>query len=145
MAGKVEWIGVRPERRAEVIAVDRAGIDLENGLEGDHVTQPHRQVTIISMEQMKDVADRLEQESVDPADTRRNILISGVDFDQVSGKHIAIGSAEIEVTGYCHPCKRMDENLGDGGRLAMARKAGYTCKVLKSGEVSVGSPVEILD
>ncbi len=66
MAGKIEWIGVRPERRAEVVAVDRAEIDLENGIEGDHVTQPHRQVTIISKEQMEQVAARLGKDSVDP-------------------------------------------------------------------------------
>ncbi len=145
MAGKIEWIGVRPERRAEVVAVDRAEIDLENGIEGDHVTQPHRQVTIISKEQMEQVAARLGKDNVDPSATRRNILISGLDFDLNSGTKIALGDAEIEVTGYCHPCSRMDENLGDGGRLAMARLAGYTCKVLKGGTVTVGADVAVLD
>ena len=144
MSGKIEWIGVRPERRGDVISVSSVTIDEANGLSGDHPTKPHRQVTIISKEQLDEVARRLGKEHVETSATRRNILISGLDFDTVDKQRIQLGSAIIEVTGYCHPCSRMDENLGEGGRLAMARLAGYLAKVIRSGEVAVGDPVSVL-
>ena len=145
MTGKIEWIGVRPERRAEIVRVDRVNVDLETGLSGDHDSKPHRQVTIISSEQMRKVAERLGRDAIDPAATRRNIMIAGIDFDQLKDQKLQLGTAEIEITGYCHPCSRMEENLGEGGRLAMAHLAGYTAKVIRSGDAGIGDEVRVLD
>jgi len=145
MAGKIEWIGIRPERRAEVKSVADVRVDINDGLVGDHVTQDHRQVTIISKEDLEQVRQTIGTETIDPADARRNIVISGMDFTDLNGAKIRLGDeAVIEVTGYCHPCQRMDENFGEGGREAMAHKAGWTAKVLISGDASIGDRVELM-
>jgi MOSC domain-containing protein YiiM len=146
MKGTVNWIGIRPERKAPVQVVEYVFADIENGLTGDHPAKAHRQVTLISNEALKQVADLLGKPSVDPADTRRNILISGLDFGLASGRQLQVGEALLEVTGPCLPCSRMEENLGEGGRLAMANTeaGGLTAKILQSGKIAVGDTVSIM-
>jgi len=141
MAGKVEWIGIRPKRKAPVESKESVNVDLDSGIEGDHPTVANRQVTIISKEHLKAVSSSLGMEKIDPAAARRNIVISGLDFESLENATIRIGGVLLEVTGPCRPCKRMEENLGEGGRLAMAGKGGWTTRVVESGSINLGDTV----
>lgn len=143
MSGTVVWISVRPERKSEVRPVTQVAADVHTGLDGDHDTVPHRQVTLISKEVLDRVADTLGHGSIDPGATRRNIMISGLDLDLPAGTQVQVGTAILEITGPCHPCIRMDENLGSGGRMAMAGAGGLTARVLRSGQISIGDAVAI--
>ena len=141
MTGKVEWIGIRPERKVPLISKESVFVDVKTGIEGDHPSAAHRQVTIISKEQLEDVRIALNASSIDTASTRRNILISGIDFVGLENAKLQLGSALVEITGPCHPCNRMDENFGEGGRNAMKNLSGWTTRVLESGVISVGDEV----
>lgn len=143
MNGVVKWIGVRPMRKAPVEMQTSVFADIASGLSGDHDTQPHRQVTLISAEALEKTARLLSVPVVDPAKTRRNILIAGIDFDIAPGTQMILGEAIVEITGPCLPCSRMDENLGEGGRAAMADAGGLTARIVKSGRISTGDSVEI--
>ena len=78
--GKVEWIGIRSERRAEVQSVSQAYANPDTGLEGDHFKKSStgkRQVTLIQQEHL-DVVDRiLGKSDIAPESLRRNIVVSG--------------------------------------------------------------------
>ena len=140
----VKWIGIRPERRAPVQSCASVFADKESGLTGDHSTKPHRQVTLISYEALQQVAERLRIPIADPAKARRNTVISGLDFDLDSGVQIKVGNALLEITGPCLPCERMEENFGEGGRLAMANAGGLTARILDSGPIALGDEVEVI-
>jgi MOSC domain-containing protein YiiM len=144
MSAKVIWIGVRPERKAPVQSRTEVYADREDGLTGDHPTQPHRQLTLISQEAMEEVARILKIEKADPAKTRRNMLIEGLDLSLSSGDQLRIGGAIIEITGPCLPCERMNETFGHGGRLAMAEAGGLTARILLSGTIRVGDEVRVV-
>lgn len=143
MNGRIEWIGIRPQRKADVVPVKSVNVSLESGLDGDHDTKPHRQVTLISQEALQSIATQLKVDEIDPAATRRNIAISGLDFTSMLGKRVQLGSATLEITGECHPCSRMEENLGEGGRLAMANQGGLTARVISGGIVAIGDDVVV--
>lgn len=144
MQGKVEWISIRPVRKEPVVPVDTVEASVESGLDGDHKAKPHRQVTIISQEALTEIAGQLGQQKIDPARTRRNIVVSGLEFSKLDNARITIGKAVIEVTGICHPCQLMDHNLGNGGRAAMeGYKAGLTARVVQSGTINIGDPVSV--
>jgi MOSC domain-containing protein YiiM len=145
MNAKVVWIGIRPERKAAVEPQSSVYADNEHGgLTGDHNTRPNRQVTLISKEMLDKVAQRLNIPYADPALTRRNILISGLNFDLKEGTIVQVGNAVLEVTGPCLPCERMEENFGSGGRVAMADAGGLTARILVSGSISVGDVVDLV-
>ncbi|MEM9774396.1 MAG: MOSC domain-containing protein [Chloroflexota bacterium] len=145
--GEVKWIGVRPGRGMAVVVLQEAEISLENGVEGDRYggrPGSARQVTLISKEHLEAVGSMLGRESIDPALTRRNIVVSGINLLALKGKLFKIGDAVLEYTGLCHPCSKMETALGAGGYNAMRGHGGITAKVMQSGKVVLGSSVCML-
>ncbi len=145
-SGKVQAISFRPERR-EPPQVTQSILAIENeGLEGDHYSKKggNRQVTLIQAEHLQTVASYLQKEEVDPMLTRRNIVTRGINLLALKDKQFKIGEAILEYTGECHPCSRMEENLGHGGYNAMRGHGGITARVVKSGEIRVGDSLEVI-
>lgn len=144
--GQICWIGVRPGRRepmqikSDVLAI--AG----NGLEGDHYDNRDggRQATIILAEDLAAAAQALGIEAIDPSMTRRNIVVSGVNLHLPVGTLVQLGECIVELTGPCHPCARMEENLGKGGTKALAHKGGFTAIIRTGGLLQLNDPVFVL-
>jgi MOSC domain-containing protein YiiM len=144
--GKVEMITVRPEKRQSPIEVQSVNVTVASGLEGDHFSSTRstkRQVTFIQKEHLDAVGSILGKE-VDPLLTRRNIIISGINLLSLKNQRFQVGTAVFEGTGECHPCSRMEENLGAGGYNAMRGHGGLTARVLEDGEIHPGDEVRFL-
>jgi MOSC domain-containing protein YiiM len=143
--GRVDWIGLRPERREALESVSEANVTLEDGLVGDHYSgrNKRRQVTLIQAEHLQGVAHMLGRELVDPQLTRRNIVVSGINLLAFKDRRFRIGTAILEMTGPCEPCSRMEENLGPGGYNAMRGHGGITARVIQGGQVKVGDEVRL--
>jgi MOSC domain-containing protein YiiM len=56
---------------------------------------------------------------------------------------VRAGDAVFEITMVCDPCHRMDE-LRQGLRAELEGKRGMLARVVGSGEIAVGDPVELL-
>jgi MOSC domain-containing protein YiiM len=143
--GRLEWIGLRPERHAPLAVVDSANI-LLYGLEGDHRSKEGaRAVTLIQHEHLPAIAALAGRESVDPAMLRRNLAISGINVGALKGRLFRIGGAVLKGTDKCAPCSRMEEALGAGGYNAMRGHGGLCAAVFEAGPVRVGDAVRVLD
>jgi len=141
-AGRVEWIGVRPERHAMPVQVDAVEV-AATGLIGDHYsgTSGKRAVTLIQAEHLSAIASLTGHSSVDPALLRRNIAVRGINLVALKGKRFRIGSAVLEGTGPCDPCSRMEAALGRGGLNAMRGHGGLTAMVIQPGHIRVGDEI----
>jgi MOSC domain-containing protein YiiM len=142
--GRVMWIGVRPQRRAEIDVRDQVEAITDVGLAGDHYrsrTNGKRQVTLIQAEHLAVVGALLGEEAIDPARLRRNIVVSGVNLLALKGRRFRIGEALFEASGLAHPCSRMEEELGPGGYNAMRGHGGLTARVVSGGVIRVGDIV----
>ena len=139
-AGTVEWIGIRPEKRAEVVSVNSVMLDPVHGIQGDHYAgrSGKRQVTLIQAEHLPTIASMLHRDQVRPGQLRRNIVVSGINLLALKDKSFQLGEAVLEFTGLCHPCSRMEENLGKGGYNAMRGHGGITARVISPGKVQIG-------
>ncbi len=142
--GKVAWIGLRPGRRAAVVAVRTAEVG-PNGLVGDHGRPGQRAVTLIQSEHLAAVGAFLGRGPVAPELTRRNVVVSGLNLASMRGSRIGIGNAVIRITGPCAPCSRMEEALGPGGYNAMRGHGGWCAEVIEVGRIAVGDAVRPLE
>ena len=141
--GKIEWIGLRPIKKADLTEVTSAEITVESGLTGDHNARKggKRMVTLIQREHIDLVASVMNK-SVSPLDLRRNIVVSGINLLALHDQEISLGEGVVlKGTGYCVPCSRMEENLGPGGYNTMIGHGGITASVISGGSVAVGDPI----
>lgn len=164
--GRVEWIGLRPARRAPVQGVPEVEVHPLVGLIGDHgKTAPprltaltgeagelavpasvppvpggpgRRQVTLIQAEHLPVIAALAGLEAVTPQQLRRNIMVSGLPLLALKERRFQIGGVILEGTGECHPCSRMEEELGEGGYNAVRGHGGLTARVIRGGVIHVG-------
>jgi MOSC domain-containing protein YiiM len=146
--GRVTWLGLRPERRADMIVVQAADLEQGRGVVGDRYQRLDggRQVTLIGEENLRSIADFLGQDSPVGAElVRRNIVVAGVNLLALKEQRFRVGEALLETSGECHPCSRMEEVLGVGGYNAMRGQGGITAKVIEGGRVAIGDPVIGLD
>lgn len=144
--GKVEWIGIRPSKKAELEFLRQCSVTEEHGLIGDHYQgrSRKRQVTLIQSEHLEVVGHILKRK-IQPELCRRNLVISGINLLALKDHKIKIGDQVIlEITGLCHPCTRMEENLGEGGYNAMRGHGGVTASVIQGGQISLLDPVSLI-
>jgi len=138
--GRVEWIGIRPERRAPLASMSNVEAIAGYGLAGDHYASKSngkRQVTLIQLEHLEAVAKLLRLGKLDAAGVRRNVLVSGINLYALRDRKFRIGEVLLEGSGTCDPCSRMEEVLGEGGYNAMRGHGGITARILESGFLSV--------
>lgn len=140
-AGRIDWIGLRTERRGLVQEVAETEVEM-TGLVGDrHSRANRRSVTLIQTEHLAVIGSLLGRDAVDPSVLRRNICVSGINLITLRGVPLRLGTAVIEITTICAPCSRMEEVLGTGGYNAMRGHGGWTAKVLEPGHISLAAAV----
>lgn len=143
--GRLEWIGLRSERRGEVLVVEATEAVVGFGLVGDHRMKKTpgsaRQVTLISAEYIEAICRHTGHSSINPRLLRRNLVISGMNMNLLRYQRLQIGEAILETNALCHPCSRMDEALGKGGTAAMFGYGGLCAKVIQGGAMRVGDAV----
>jgi len=163
--GRLEWIGLRTARRAAVVRVHEVEVLPGLGLVGDHgrtappgpasragETAParaasipggpgKRQVTLIQAEHLPVIAALARLDEVPPELLRRNLVVSGISLLALKNARFRVGSVVLEGSGACHPCSRMEENLGRGGYNAVRGHGGITARVLEGGLIRTGDAV----
>ena len=144
--GRVVWIGVRPARGERPTPRQTVEAAPGQGLAGDRfkgTEASRRQVTLIQAEHLAAIASILGLDSVDPALTRRNVVVSGINLYALRHATFRVGPALFEGTGICAPCANMEAALGPGGFNAMRGHGGITARVLEAGSIAIGDPVSV--
>ena len=142
--GRLEWIGVRPERRAAVVELAEAEARVERGLTGDYRARSpgsRRQVTLIQHEHLAVIANLLGHATAHPALARRNLAVSGINVLALKDEVFAIGDAVFQGTGVCAPCSKMEKYYGEGGYNALRGHGGITALVVVGGVIRRGDDV----
>jgi MOSC domain-containing protein YiiM len=146
-AGRLHWIGLRPEPRGPMQAAAEAVAVPGLGLLGDHRaarTGGNRQVTLIQHEHLAVVAALCGLPVVPAELLRRNLVVGGLNLLALIGLEFRVGQTVLLGSGPCHPCSRMEQALGAGGYNAVRGHGGITARVLAGGTLRVGDPVQVL-
>jgi len=144
--GRVEWIGIRPARRAPIECRCEVRAHAGRGLEGDHYSgaSGSRGVTLFQSEHLATLSALMGGGPVDPTLLRRNLVVSGINLLALKGRRFRVGEAVLEGMGPCHPCSRMEKALGPGGLNAMRGHGGLNARILLAGLVRVGDAIDVL-
>lgn len=146
--GYIEWIGVRPARGVAMRECERARLQTGRGIEGDRAGQRpggKRQLTLIQAEYLPLLRTWLGQPDLHWRQLRRNVVVRGINLNALLGHKLRLGDAMIEVSGLCHPCKRLEEQLGFGVFNVMRGHGGLTARVLTDGAIRCGDKVTVVD
>jgi MOSC domain-containing protein YiiM len=141
--GRVDWIGIRPERKAPMIELEVVQAIAGKGLSGDRYKSNNgkRQVTLIQGEHLLAIASLLGKSFVTPELLRRNLVISGINLLALKDKSFRIGNCVLEYTGLCHPCSAMETTFGPGGYNAVRGHGGITARIIAGGEIKLQDAV----
>ena len=145
--GQVRWIGVRPESRGPMLELDAVEARREAGLTGDHArpgARNARQVTLIQWEHLAVISSllgRAPDNPILPQELRRNLVVSGINLFSLKGRRFRIGQAIFETTGWCQPCARLEQNLGEGTFQAVRGHGGITARVIQSAIIRLDDKV----
>lgn len=141
--GQLQWIALRPRKKAAMEEVDNVRLCTKLGIIGDRYAgrSGKRHVTLIQAEHLPVIAACLGITQLDPARLRRNLVVSGLNLIALKGKRFCIGDTVLEYTGLCHPCSAMQTEFGPGGYNAVRGHGGINARVVQGGTIRHGDSV----
>jgi MOSC domain-containing protein YiiM len=141
-------IGRQAEGRLESVPEVRAVPG--KGLEGDRYFRGEgsfskipgggREVTLVASE----VLSLLEREHgirLDPAETRRNLLTSGVTLNDLVGKVFQVGAIRMRGVRLAEPCDHLERLTQSGVLKGLVHRAGLRADILDEGVLRVGDEI----
>ena len=141
--GKVMALCISEKRGTQKVNVEE-GKFIENfGIENDaHAGNWHRQVSLISYEQIEDFKAR--GGDVHPGAFGENLIVKGFDFKNMPvGTVFRCNDVELEMTQIgkkCHHHCQIYEQVGD----CIMPREGVFARVIKGGTIKVGDEMEVI-
>jgi len=121
----------------ETIEVDAAKCVAGRGLEGDRFFDYKEnykgQITFFSREVFDGMCQTLNIYDRSPKVVRRNVLVSGVELNELVGQRFCLQGIEFEGISECSPCEWMDEAFGEGAMDYLKGRGGLRCRILNDG------------
>ena len=126
----------------------------EGGMEGDWQRNrkyhggPDRALCLYSMELIE--ALQGEGHPIFPGSAGENVTLAGIDWREMQpGVRLAIGGAEVELTGFAVPCRTIAGSFVDGRSVRIGEKLypGWSrvyARVLRGGRVAVGDEAAVV-
>ena len=139
--GVVVAIHIGPKRLEPMMAVAEVKAVAGAGLEGDRYAReqgsfseklPNNQVTLIESEALE-AAERDYQLEVSAAESRRNILTSGVALNHLVGREFLIGSVRLRGLKLCEPCGHLKKLTNKEVIRALKHRGGLRAEILEGG------------
>lgn len=140
----VTALNIAPGSRLPMRSVGEVVAEAGTGLVGDryHGTR-HRHVTVQSQELLDRAAADLGY-AFDQAETRRNVTVDVGEIPTKPGTRLLTGDVLLEVVRVSAPCRLLDDWIGAGAAAALRSRGGSACRLLSSGTIRLGDPVEVL-
>ena len=150
--GRLLAIYTAPRRAAPMTACDAVEAIPGQGLAGDRYALgkgglsrwggPHREVTLIAREDLDAMA--AEGVMLDAKDSRRNLLVEGIELETLLKREFTIGEVRLRGMQRCQPCTYLVRLTGNDALLpAMVGRGGLRARVLQGGTLRVGDALRL--
>ena len=137
----VENLWVKPAAGAAMEPRESLEIVAGQGVVGNKVQKRH--VTLIAQERWAEVMQEMNSD-LDPSTRRANVMVSGIDLIESTGKTVRIAGVELMIRGETRPCHQMEAALPGREQAMNARWGGGAwAEVVTGGTIHTGDHVSI--
>ena len=146
---KVLKLGITGKNNQAIFEVDLIEAIANKGILGDRhfkdFNDPYNQLSLIESENIDNYNIKYGF-NIPYKDFRRNVITKGIKLNDLVGKKILVGKAELEGIDLCRPCRHLTEVLNQDNILKeFLRKGGLRCQILSSATIKIGDEIKILD
>ena len=146
--GKIEAINITNINKKNTFYVNQATLEKGKGIINDryygNFKEKKEQVTLINLEEINNFNKQIGQK-IEPKDFRRNIIISGINLNELIDKKIKINKVTLKIHEICQPCKYLEDKLKISGLVKkLLNKSGVRAEIITSGYLSVGDKIRVL-
>ena len=144
---KVIKLGIANSNNKKIKEVESIEVLANKGVVGDRhfsdYNDPFCQLTLIESENI-DFYNLKYGLNIPYVEFRRNIVTEGIRLNELIGKKLRIGNAEVEAVDLCRPCRHLTEVLCQDNILKeFLRKGGLRCQILSSSIIKIGDEIII--
>ena len=145
---KVFKLGITSNNNKKIEEVESIEVLANKGVVGDrhfdNYNDPYCQLSLIEAENIDDYNLKFGL-NIPYLDFRRNIITKGIKLNDLVGKKLSIGNAEVEGIDLCRPCRHLTEMLDQENILKeFLRKGGLRCQILSSSKIKIGDSIKVL-
>lgn len=145
--GKVISIHTAAEAGADIQTRPDVRAVPGKGLEGDRNFdngKPLAAVTLIEVEAIEALA-RDYNVTIQPAESRRNIVTQGVPLNHLIGRAFRVGGVLMRGTELCEPCNYLAGKTESHVLPGLVHRGGIRAEILSEGVISPGDAVALAD
>jgi MOSC domain-containing protein YiiM len=132
----------RPPGDFPLLEVPRIECVAGRGIRGDRFYDYREnyagQITFFSVEVYEALCRNFPLTSKSPGVLRRNVIVSGVELDELIGADFEIQGVRFRGTAHCKPCSWMDTAFAPGTEDFLAERGGLRAKILSDGALEIG-------
>ncbi|HEY2799498.1 MAG TPA: MOSC domain-containing protein [Chthoniobacterales bacterium] len=97
------------------------------------------QITFVAREVFDDLAREFGLTNKSPGVLRRNVIVSGIDLNELIDVNFELQGVQFRGTQHCKPCAWMDVAFAPGAEKFLASgKGGLRARILADGRISLG-------
>jgi len=102
------------------------------------------QITFFSLEIFDRLAQHFGLTNRSPGALRRNVIVSGVELNDLIGEEFSIQGVRLRGTAHCKPCYWLDQAIAPGTEEFLQGNGGLRAQILSDGVIAVGDAQLVL-
>jgi MOSC domain-containing protein YiiM len=102
------------------------------------------QITFFSLDVFEKLTQHFGLTNKSPGAARRNIVVSGVELNDLIGEEFSIQGVHLRGTAHCAPCYWLDQAIAPGAEKFLKGNGGLRAQILSDGVIAVGDAQLVL-
>ena len=115
-----------------------AGRGIEEDRFFDYKPDYKGQITLFDWSVYERVRDEIVKGDLHPMAFRRNVVMQGIDLNELIDQRFTLGGLELTGSCECAPCYWMDEACAPGTHEFLKGQGGLRARIVKGGELTLG-------
>ena len=103
------------------------------------------QITFFSFEVFAKLAEHFGLTDKSAGAVRRDVVVSGVELNDLIGEEFSIQGVRLRGTAHCRPCYWLDQAIAPGAEQFLEGNGGLRAQILSDGVIAVGDAQLVLD